>query len=359
MLILLLYFRKMDSISGPETSDIDKPSTDEDASSFTHPQTDDYPDKPSAVGDASASSTVPAGVAPSTLATGPSYDSQGDKPSPKDVLLGSKVHKIKAVNVTVQYDRDMCNIVGSCFMPGGELVLCDFNNYKIKVLDRSLSVVDSLWIPGAPRDIAVIDKNNVIATMPRRKRLHFYQVLPTLQRGRTVDVNLPCHSVDVAASKIFVSSYKIGDTSGEIRIYDLQGRVLEKIHGVNQDGLRTFRLSSYIAASRSGDKIFVSDSTAGTVACCLTSNGKIVFQYKDTDLKTPSGLSVDDDDNVFVSGSSSNTVQLITTAGKKHKTLLSSKGGISGPTTVSFRPSDGTLVVSCRDNDKIFIYKVS
>ena len=322
---------------------------------FTHPQTDDYPDKPSAVGNAP---TGPAGVASSTSATGPSYDSQDDKPSPEDVLLGSKVHKIKAVNVKVQYDRDTCNIVGSCFMSGGELVLCDFNNYKIKVLDRSLSVVDSLWISGAPRDVAVIDNSNVIATMPRRKRLHFYQVLPTLQRGRTVDVNLPCHSVAVATGKIFVSSYKIGDTSGEIQIYDLEGRVLGKIHGVNQDGLRTFRLPWYIAASRSGDKIFVSDSTAGTVACCLT-NGKIVYQYKDTDLKTPSGLSVDDDDNVFVSGSSSNTVQLITTAGKKHKTLLSSKGGISGPTTVSFRPSDGTLVVCCLDNDKIFIYKVS
>ena len=357
MLILLLYFRKMDSISGPETSDIDKPSTDEDASSFTHPQTDDYPDKPSAVGDAS---TVPAGVASSTSATMiPSYDSQCDKPSPKDVLLGSKVHKIKAVNTKVQYDRDTCNIVGSCFMPGGELVLCDFNNYKIKVLDRSLSMVDSLWIPGAPRDVAVIDNSNIIATMPRRKRLHFYQVLPTLQRGRIVDVKLPCHSVAVAVGKIFVSSYKIGDTSGEIRIYDLQGRVLGKIHGVNQDGLRTFRLPWYIAASRSGDKIFVSDSTAGTVACCLTSNGKIVYQYKDTDLRTPSGLSVDDNDNVFVCGSSSNTVQLITSAGKKHKTLLSSKNGISDPTTVSFRPSDGTLVVCCRDNDKIVIYKVS
>ena len=104
--------------------------------------------------------------------------------------------------------------------------------------------------------------------------------------------------------------------------------------------------------------MFISYSMAGTVVCCLT-NGKIVFQYKDTDLKTPSDLSVDDDGNIFVCGTSSNTVHVLTSAGKKHKTLLSSKDGISDPTTVSFRPSDETLVVCCRDNDKIFIYKVS
>ena len=268
------------------------------------------------------------------------------------------VEKGEVINVKVSGDKEVCRIFGCCFMPGGELVLCDYSNEKIKVLDRSLSVVDSLhlsWRP--PWDVTAVDNNNVIVTLPSSLDIQFIQVLPSLRIGRTIYVGKVCHGVAVAAGKIFVSCYDYVDEVREIRVYDLKGRDLRKRHSIYPDGSALFRRPAYVAVSRSGDKIFVSDYLNNTVSC-LKSNGKIVYQYRDDELSDPQGLLVDDNDNVIVCGKVSHNVQVITAAGEKHTTLLTHEDGISPPQCVAFRPSDRTLVVGSV-TDSLLVYKMS
>ena len=274
-------------------------------------------------------------------------------------ILGYKtIKKIKEIDVKVSGDREDCDITGCCFMPGGTMILCDWNNDKIKLLDRSLSVVDSLDLPGKPWAVVAVDNSNVIVIMPWKKQLQFIQVLPSLKLRRTIHVDEECRGVDVAAGKIFIPCYNYDEKVGDIRVYDIEGRDMGKRLGINPDGSNMFRCPNRVAVSRSGDKIFVSDWNTHTVSC-LTGDGKIVYQYRDDDLEEPTGLLVDDNDNVIVCGYLSDTVQVITSAGQKHKTLLSKKGGISNPQCVSFRPSDGTLVVGGRCSDKLLVYQMS
>ena len=183
-----------------------------------------------------------------------------------------------------------CEITGCCYLPGDHLILCDESNKKIKLTDLS-SVVDSL--PGDAWDVAAVDRSNVIVTMG--KRLQFIQVLPSLKLGHSIDVGERCRGVAVAAGKIFVSC------SVDIRVYDLEGRDLGKRIGINPDGSSMFRRPWYIAVSRSGDKIFISDCDNETVSC-VTYDGEIVYQYNDDELRNPAGLLVDDNDNVIVCG---------------------------------------------------------
>ena len=204
----------------------------------------------------------------------------------------------------------------------------------------------------------IVDNNNVIVTMHVRKQLQFIHVLPSLKIGRTIDVDVKCWGVAVAAGKIFVSCYTDDTEVGEIRVYDLEGRDLGTRIGINPDGSSLFYCPKYVAVSRSGHKIFVSDWDTDTVSC-LTSNEKIVYQYRDDELISPRGLCVDDNDNVIVCGWSSNIVQVITAAGKKHTTLLSHKDGIFYPNCVSFRLSDGTLVACNENSDELLVCKLS
>ena len=264
-----------------------------------------------------------------------------------DILHYSTIKKIKEIDIKVSGDKKNCSITGCCFMSRDALIACDWNNHKIKLLDRSLSVVDSIDLTGRPWDVAAVDNNSVIVTMPDEKQLQFIQVLPSRKRGRTIDVDEKCWGVAVAADKIFISCYRYNDKVGDIRVYVLEGRDLGKRLGINPDGSNMFRCPQYVAVSRSGDKIFVSDWDTNTVSC-LTSGDNLVYQYRDKELEWPYGLLVDDNDNVIVCGWDSNTVQVITSAGEKHKTLLSKKDGIYRPRCVGFRPSDGTLVVGCR-----------
>ena len=269
-----------------------------------------------------------------------------------NVLLVSKVSKLREINIKCSGDRTNPSINGLCFMPGGELVLCDYNNDKIKVLDRFLSVVDSIVLPGQIWEVAVVDSSNVLVTMFGESRLQFVQVLPTLKMGRGIDVQ-DCWGVAVAADKIFV-----GGMLGEIEVYDVEGKNLGKRFGKNSAGSPLFKYSRYVAVSRSGEKIFVSDDKSNTVTC-LTNEGKIVYQYRDEGLREPCGLFIDDKDNAIVCGYESNTIHVITPAGKKHKTLLSKKDGIIGPKCVSLTPDNGALLVNRGASEKMFVYKLS
>ena len=318
----------------------------------------------------SSSPTKPAidSVTALSSQTKPSIASRTAQHDNIDILRYKTIKKIKRIHVKDSHDREIYDITSCCFMSKGEFIACDYNNYKIKLLDRSLKYIflDSLVLYFKPHDVAAVDNSNVIVTMPRWGKLQFIQVLPSLKLGRTIDVGNvgvgeECWGVAVAAGKIFVSCYNSVDQVGDIRVYDLEGRDLGKRLGINPDGSNMFRCPWYVAASRSGDKIFVSDVATDTVSC-LTGDGNIVYQYRDKELKWLRGLFVDDYDNVIVCGYDSNTVQVITSAGEKHKTLLSKKEGILNPQCVSFRPSDETLVVycfSCDTSDKLHLYKMS
>ena len=274
-----------------------------------------------------------------------------------DILRYKTIKKIKELNVKVSSDTSRCNITGCCFIPGGKLILCDWGNDKIKLLDRSLSVVDSLDLPGNPRDVALVDSSNVIVTMPVRTQLQFIQVSPSLKPGRTIHVGEWCSGVDVAVGRIFISYNDFIDKVGDIRVHDLEGRVLGTKLGISPNGSNMFRRPDFVAVNRSGDKIFVSDYDTNTVSC-LTSDGKIVYQYRDKELRGSAGLLVDDNDNAIVCSWWSNIVQVIQSAGNKHKTLLTSEDGIDRPQCVRFRPGDGTLVVGGEGN-YLLVYNMS
>ena len=310
--------------------------------------------------ESSNSSTEPSdGDNISILASKPSTDSNTAPYDINNVLLYSKVEKVGNINVMVSGDKLYCCITGCCFMPSGELVLYDFGNKKIKLLDSSLSLVNSLSIPGGDWDTAVaaIDSNSVIVTLAAKKQVQLIQVLPSLKIARTYDVDAYSNGVAAAAGKIFVLCGGI-NKKNEIRVYDFEGRELLKRQVINLSGTNSFVFPFYVAVSRLGDKIYVSDRDTHTVSC-LSSDGDILFQYRDDNLQRPCGLFVDDKDNVIVCGDNSHTVQVFTSSGDIHKTLLTSKDGISNPICVGVRPDTGTLVVGCWDNEKISVFKKS
>ena len=294
--------------------------------------------------------TKPSEYAASKYLAKPSTDSSTPAAEHKnmDILHYKTTKKIIEIDVNLKMSGDKwkCDITGCCFMPGGELVLCDNSNYKLKLLDRSMSIGYQVDIPAIPYDVAAIDNSNVLVTMPWVKQLQFIHVLPSLKLDRTIDVGQKCWGVDVAVGNIYVSCYDIDETMAEIhvRVYNLEGRDLGKRININPAGSNMFRDPRYVAVSRLGDKIFVSDWTTNIVTC-LTSNGRIVYQYRDDLLRGPQGLLVDDNDNFCVCGFDSHTVDVITSSGRKYKTMLSRKDGVSCPRYVCFRPSDGTLVV--------------
>ena len=261
------------------------------------------------------------------------------------------------INIKLQSDAKEAWISGSTFLSSGELVLCDYSNNKLKLLDKSLQMKESIDMPGEPWDVAPVNQHQVIVTFPFKHYLQFIQVTPSLALGHKVDLGMSCWGVAVSRESIYISSVDSGEY--KIRIYDLTGKqkLMISPHSCN-DGKLLFKQPYYIYVLND-EKIFVSDvdekSSTSTVYC-LESNGNVLYSLSNPSFKRCLGISVDENENLLVCDWESHKVFLITRDGKEVREFLTEKDGLYEPYTTSFRRSDGTLVVGCRDRKGILVF---
>ena len=95
-------------------------------------------------------------------------------------------------------------------------------------------------------------------------------------------------------------------------------------------------------------KFFLSGGLLTPTVYCLESSGNVLYTVSNTLFKACRGISVDENGNLLVCDRDRNKVFLITKDGKEVREFLTEKDGLSYPWTISFRRSDGTLVVGGR-----------
>lgn len=74
-------------------------------------------------------------------------------------------------------------------------------------------------------------------------------------------------------------------------------------------------------------------------------------------LKYPTGISVDNNGNVFVVGGTRNSVVVISADGKRHRVLFSSKDGLDNPWSLHYDRSTHQLLVA-NFNNNAFVYSL-
>ena len=261
------------------------------------------------------------------------------------------------INVKLQSDAKDAFISGSTFLSSGELVLCDRSNNKLKLLDKSLQMKESIDVPGRPWDVAPVNQQQVIVTFLFKQYLQFIQVTPSLALGHKVDLGMNCWGVAVSRESIYISLADSGEC--KIGIYDLtrKQKLMISPYSCN-DGKLLFKQPYYIDVLND-EKIFVSDvddkSSTSTVYC-LESNGNVLSTISNPSFKRCRGISVDENENLLLCDMESNKVLLITKDGKEVREILTEKDGLYQPYTTSFRRSDGTLVVGCINRNDILVF---
>ena len=139
----------------------------------------------------------------------------------KTIILERKVTSHKEVNVRHVGEKNDPEITRCAVMPNGHVVICDHNNDKMKLLDSSLALKDSMNLP-YPWDVTVIDASHVIDTLVSTKRLQVVQIFPSMKAGRVFQLDQMCCGVAVSRDSIFVTCND-GLGNGEVRVLDKQG----------------------------------------------------------------------------------------------------------------------------------------
>ena len=207
-----------------------------------------------------------------------------------------KKHSISHVKIRIPDDNGKPDITGCCFMPDGKAVLCDYYNYQIKILDTSWRSISNLELALRPFDVSVHNDTDIINTIPEERQLQILAVTPQLKILRSIQLDKECWGVDVFGDEIYITCGLI--EKGEIRVLDSDGNERQRICKSKETGKYMFKDPSYIAVSAFSGKIYVTDSLT-CILTCLTSYGKLVYQYKDEEVQDPAGILVDSADNVL------------------------------------------------------------
>ena len=271
--------------------------------------------------------------------------------------LDKKIRSISKVNIRIPDDSQVPWISACCVMTDGQAVLCDFNNYQIKLLDSSYKLIANLKLHAQPWDIAVLNDTEVIITPAYMAQLLIVAVTSQLRIIRTIQLDKVCWGVDVSGGEIYIICEE--SEQGEIRILDMNCDERRRISLSRVMGTYMLKIPSwYIAVSALSGKIFITDQKTDTLTC-LTSDGQRVYQYNYQQLGCPTGILVDSADNVLLCYADYHAIVVITPDGRKHGTLLSDKDGITRPWSLAYRARDNTVIVGCYDTDQLVFIQLT
>lgn len=267
-------------------------------------------------------------------------------------ISGIKVKKSKPTLIKVEADKRIPTIVGAKFMPGGELVLCDEMNNRIKVLDNSLKVQLIVDLPETPKDFAVVDDKIIIVSFS--KVLTFIQVLPNPVLGRSILLDTTCLSVSVAGGHIFVacrSDPRDLTVRNTLRLYDMNGELETQLPvKLNHDR---------IILDKSGKKIFDRNPRGFK---CLSSDNELIYQYVYSGLEEIVGFTamcLDDEDNIIACDS--DKLYKVSYSGKKHRILKKIENDqeyfFIYPRAIAYRSTDKKILIG-GGSEYLKVYKL-
>ncbi|XP_052260384.1 uncharacterized protein LOC127864616 [Dreissena polymorpha] len=159
-------------------------------------------------------------------------------------LLGKsgKVFKVQGksrYNVRIPSDSVTCDISGICVLPDGQVLVVDWTNKNVKVLNQQYQVVSHLDVNAWPFDICMIAPSEVAVTV-NASNIHEVQFITVNQGklvpGRKFQLQHECRSIAHQNGDLFVISGK------ELYKYTLNGKLICRLYealGYNTDGTRT------------------------------------------------------------------------------------------------------------------------
>jgi hypothetical protein len=199
--------------------------------------------------------------------------------------------------VNTSQDNTSCKITGMTLLTPELLIITDFNNNAVKMVDtNSQSVSDQLQLDGIPWDITQVTNTEVAVTLPYKQAMQFISISSNkLIKKHTLKVDGECNGISCFQGKLIVSFCY----PAKFQILDMNGTILKTI-----DGKNIFQLPWYITCNKSS--IYVSDWDKKTISR-LNWQGDVMDSYGD--MSHPMGMSLSDDGTVFVSDHGRNVIE--------------------------------------------------
>ncbi|KAK3577170.1 hypothetical protein CHS0354_037508 [Potamilus streckersoni] len=201
---------------------------------------------------------------------------------------------------------------GFTFLQEDHVLLADYNNKRVLLLNSSYQCIVSLTLPDSPWDICVVDHKEVAVSLPLQKTLQFLSITNGFMRStRTVETRYECRGIASKGRGKIVLSGSCKDKGKHYWSLINSTGLEEKCY---QFDCQCDPSLTYIALNSLCTRVYITVSQAHSLYC-FDMDGKRLFVYRNDSLKFSQGVATDRDDNVYVLGMLSYNIHQLTPGG--------------------------------------------
>lgn len=245
-----------------------------------------------------------------------------------------------------------CCISGLVIVSRKYIAAIDQLNKSANLIDLvSNKVNHTLNLQSQPRGISRISDDEVVVTIPEKKKLQFLSVSPEgqLTRGREVAVNGQCYGIIYLEQQLIVSFIpSLFLHKSRIKVLDMDGKELKTLTEQYTGS------PGYLALSYDQSSLYVSDWGNSSVTR-MSLDGKILSTYSADDLKMPHGIVCARDGTVFVCGRQTNNIHQLSDNCEIIQVLFNADSGLTEPYSIAVKEDkDRKLFIGTGNKIKAF-----
>ncbi|XP_048753375.2 uncharacterized protein LOC125664596 [Ostrea edulis] len=258
------------------------------------------------------------------------------------IYWDKRIIKRSEFNAKTGSDKNNCLFTGAGFTSRGEIILADHSNRKIKLFTRSGSLRHQLRCEDQPWDVCMIDDENVLVSFPAKQKIQVFRIREKIIPIRNIAVEGNCHGVSHSAGKLVVTfsdDYK--SCIGSVKYMDMQGRVTRNIN-TNSTHKFVFEWPHFVHFDGDRNCVYVTDESNGSVVKIMQS-GAIQWICREAIIKSPTGIDVDNEGNIFVCAFHARTLVQLSRDGHVAKEMLTD---VENPLKIAFDKLKNNFVLT-------------
>ncbi|XP_052101423.1 transcription intermediary factor 1-alpha-like [Mytilus californianus] len=240
---------------------------------------------------------------------------------------------VNDIKMTLKRKFEFTCVTGCSFSSKGDIFLVDYGKIRLLILKEDGTLHSDIPLSNQnPVDVTCIDDKTVAVSFQSSNQIQIINIL-TKKIESMIKTTSSCQGICYADGHLLCCN--TGTGIQKVKVSDNRSSTL-----VKDD-----TLSGWSFVTTSKDKIFYTNRSNNTVSC-YTVTGEKKWEYKDQSVRSPRGISVDKDSNVYIASYGNNIIIVLSSDGKQVRKLLGTVDGIRIPFGLAFDVKKDKLIVA-------------